>query len=190
LKIILASSSPRRLNLLSKEGFRFEVIHPEVDERYHDSETPEDYVRRLAHLKAKTVAVDDSLVIGADTVVVLGNEFLNKPDSKLEARVILEKLSGNIHTVYTGIGLVCSECGRESADYDKTIVHFNILTEAAILKYIESGEPLDKAGAYGIQGMGSFLVKKIEGELDTVIGFPMKLLRKMLEVHRECLNKI
>jgi len=190
LKIILASSSPRRLNLLSEEGFQFEVVHPEVDEKCHDSEAPEDYVRRLAHLKAKNVSIDNSLAIGADTVVVLGNEFLNKPNSKPEAKVILEKLSGKTHTVYTGISLVCSECGRESADYDKTIVHFNILTETAILKYIESGEPLDKAGAYGIQGMGSFLVKKIEGELDTVIGFPMKLLRKMFEVHRECLSKI
>ncbi len=188
MKIILASSSPRRLNLLLEEGFQFEVIHPDVDEKRLENETPDDYVCRLAHTKAKSIARDDSLVIGADTVVILGEEFLNKPSSKVEAQVILEKLSGNIHTVYTGVSLVCSKCGGEEVAYDKTNVHFNILTKPAISKYIDSGEPLDKAGAYGIQGIGSFLVKNIDGELDTVIGFPMKLFRKMIEVHRDCLN--
>jgi septum formation protein len=188
LKIILASSSPRRLNLLMQEGYQFEVIPPEVDEMRLPKEPPSDYVCRLAMAKADTIKRPDSLIIGADTVVVLGDEFLQKPNNKIEAKSILEKLSGNIHTVYTGLAIICTACGRKNVSYDNTIVHFNILTEAAILEYIDTGEPLDKAGAYGIQGMGSFLVKKIEGELNTVIGFPIKLFKKMLEDHRECLK--
>jgi septum formation protein len=189
LKIVLASSSPRRLNLLLKEGYEFEVVHPDVDEKRISGEHPDDYVRRLALAKAETAIANDSLVIGADTAVVLDDEFLNKPASKAEAKMILEKLSGRVHMVYTGLALICSECGRRQTDFDRTIVHFNFLTEPAILKYIDSGEPLDKAGAYGIQGMGSFLVKKIDGELDTVIGFPIKLFRRMVEEHRKCLEK-
>ncbi|MCP4581652.1 MAG: septum formation protein Maf [candidate division Zixibacteria bacterium] len=190
MKVVLASSSPRRFKLLSEEGFEFKVVPPEIDETKIGDELPEDYVCRLARSKAQAIDNGDSLVIGADTVVVLGDEFLNKPASKLEARVTLEKLSGQTHVVYTGLCLVCSNCGRTNVDYDKTTVHFNVLTNSAILEYIESGEPLDKAGAYGIQGMGAFLVNKIDGHLDTVIGFPMSLLRKMLEGHRECLKKV
>jgi septum formation protein len=189
MKIILASSSPRRLKLLTGHGYNPQVITPRVDESRIGDEDPAKYVTRLALAKAKSVKAEGALVIGADTVVVLNSEFLNKPLSRSDARQILMKLSGRTHRVYTGIGLVCPVCGLSSADYDSTAVYFNDLTEAAILEYIESGEPLDKAGAYGIQGMGSFLVKKIEGELDTVIGLPMKLFNKMIEVHQECLSK-
>jgi septum formation protein len=188
LKIVLASSSPRRLKLLSDEGFEFRAIPPDIDEKRLDRESPEKYVCRLAEAKARAINNGDSLVIGADTVVVLGDEFLNKPASALDAKLILEKLSGRSHEVYTGISLICSGCGRVNTDFDSTEVRFNVLTEAAILEYINSGEPLDKAGAYGIQGMGSFLVKEIAGELDTVIGFPLKLFRKMIEEHRQCLQ--
>jgi len=189
MKIILASSSPRRLKLLTDQNYKIEVISPVVEESRLEAEKPAQYVTRLALAKARSIVANDALIIGADTVVVLNSEFLNKPRSMIEAKQILLKLSGRVHQVYTGIGLVCTACGSASADYDSTIVHFNDLTETAIMEYIESGEPMDKAGAYGIQGMGSFLVKKIEGELDTVIGFPMKLFKNMLEVHRECLNK-
>ena len=126
---------------------------------------------------------------GPDTVVVLGNEFLNKPETETEAKIILEKLSGKSHTVYTGLCIFCSGCGKAQSAFDKTRVQFNDLTEDAILQYIKTGEPMDKAGAYGIQGMGSFLVNNIQGELDTVIGLPRKLLSEMIEEHRECLNK-
>lgn len=190
MKIVLASSSPRRLNLLLKEGFHIEVVHPAVDESRVGDESPPEYISRLAQKKANHVATENSLTVGADTVVVLNNEFLNKPTSVSEAKMTLAKLSGNTHTVYTGLSLVCSECGRTDSGFDKTIVHFNVLTESAIIRYIETGEPMDKAGAYGIQGMGSFLVKRIEGELDTVVGFPMKLFKKMIEVHRKCLGKV
>jgi septum formation protein len=188
LKIILASSSPRRLSLLLQEGYNFEVIPPEVDETRLPHESPSDYVCRLALAKASEIKREQALIVGADTVVVLGDEFLQKPANKLEAKYILEKLSGRVHSVYTGLAVICSACGKQNVSYDNTLVHFNILTEAAILRYIESGEPMDKAGAYGIQGMGSFLVNKIEGELNTVIGFPTKLFRKILEDHSQCLK--
>lgn len=164
------------------------MVHPEVDESRFDNEYPADYVCRVAAAKAKFALKPGNLTIGADTAVVLGKEFLLKPANRPEAKMILEKLSGKEHFVYTGLALACSACGREHVEYDRTIVHFNVLTEKAILQYIDTGEPMDKAGAYGIQGMGSFLVKKIEGELDTVVGFPLKLFRKMLEEHRECLK--
>jgi len=188
LKIILASSSPRRFKLLSDEGFEFRVVPPDIDEKRLDRELPQNYVCRLAEAKARAINNGDSLVIGADTVVVLGDEFLNKPTSEVEAGLILKKLSGRKHVVFTGLSIICAGCGRVNTDFDSTEVFFNVLTEAAILEYINSGEPLDKAGAYGIQGMGSFLVKEIDGELDTVIGFPLKLFRKMIEEHRECLQ--
>jgi septum formation protein len=188
LKIVLASSSPRRLSLLTQHGYEFEVVHPQIDESRFEGENAADYVRRLASAKARFAVAENTLTIGADTSVVLDNEFLNKPANKPEAKLILEKLSGRIHEVYTGLAIICSACHKEQCDYDKTFVSFNILTERSIMQYIETGEPMDKAGAYGIQGMGSFLVKKIDGELDTVIGFPLKLFRKMIEEHRECLK--
>ena len=175
---------------MADEGLEFQVIAPDIDEKRISHESPRDYVCRLAEAKARAINNGDSLVIGADTVVVLGDEFLNKPASELEAKLILEKLSGRTHVVFTGLSLVCAGCGRTNTAFDSTKVHFNVLTETAILKYIKSGEPLDKAGAYGIQGMGSFLVKEITGELDTVIGFPIKLFRKMIEEHRQCLQRV
>lgn len=190
MKLILASSSPRRIELLSEAGYTFETAVPRLDETRLDDEPPDQYVCRLALEKARAVRVDSTVVIGADTVVVLGDEFLTKPSSRRQAKEILQKLSGKRHIVYTGVAVACSSCGRQHADYDKTVVHFNSLTEPDILRYIDSGEPLDKAGAYGIQGMGSFLVRGIEGELDTVIGLPMKLLRKMLKEHHQCLSRI
>lgn len=188
MKIVLASSSPRRLKLLLKEGYQFDVVKPVVDESRINFEAPEIYVRRLAKAKAATVENPEALVIGADTVVVLGDEFLHKPADKNEAFAILRKLSGNSHIVYTGLAIKCPVCRKIDDDFDSTIVVFNDLTDEAIIEYIESGEPMDKAGAYGIQGMGSFLVKTIKGEIDTVIGFPTKLFRKMLEVHGRCLK--
>lgn len=161
---------------------------PSIDEGRLPNEPPWDYVQRLALAKARSIMRAGDLIIGADTVVVLGDELLNKPLTKEEAKSILEKLSSKTHAVYTGLGILCPVCEREDSGYDKTVVHFNRLTEAEIIKYIESGEPMDKAGAYGIQGMGSFLVERIEGELDTVIGLPRRLLKRMLEEHKQCLK--
>jgi septum formation protein len=186
MKLILASSSPRRRKILTDQGYKFEIVKPEVDESRLNGEPPDRYVQRVAKLKANAVNSTDSVVIGADTVVVLNNEFLTKPDSPEHAKDILHKLSGQGHTVYTGLCLKCGICGSTKTDFDSTKVYFNVLTDKAILEYIESGEPLDKAGAYGIQGMGSFLVNRVEGSVDTVIGFPVELFRKMIEEHESC----
>lgn len=190
MKIVLASSSPRRLSLLSEAGYEFDIQHPEVNEDRLENEPPDKYVCRLAQAKAQAITNGESITIGADTVVVLGGEFLTKPESEADAKAILEKLSGKPHMVYTGVSVICTVCGKTNTDYDATKVQFNVLTEKDILEYIKTGEPMDKAGAYGIQGMGSFLVRHYDGELDTVIGLPRKLLRRLLEEHRECLKKV
>ncbi len=183
LKIVLASGSPRRQKLLSEMGYDFEVVTPVIPEKNTPGEAPQDYVKRLSRLKAESVALKypDSLIVGADTVVVLERRILGKPESKSEAKSMLELLSGKTHAVFTGLSLIVLEKDIATSDFDSTEVTFNKLSPEDINHYVESGEPLDKAGAYGIQGMGSFLVDNYDGELDTVIGFPSKLFETMYE---------
>jgi len=191
LKMILASGSPRRRELLSGLGYDFAVIAPDIDELLNDGEKPEEHVMRLALAKAMLVAQDhpDELVIGADTIVVLGERILGKPSSPQEAISMLNFLSGKAHTVYTGLALAVFGDDIIKSDFDKTRVVFNQLNNTDIANYVASGEPLDKAGAYGIQGMGSFLVKQFDGEFDTVIGFPSKLFLKLYEEVVSCRNR-
>jgi septum formation protein len=181
-KIILASGSPRRKELLSRLGYEFQVVAADVDERPLADEHPVANVLRLSLAKARQVAAvhPDDLIIGADTIVVLGKAILNKPASPDEAISMLETLSGKAHIVYTGLSLMIKSEKIQKSDYDATTVVFNDLDNNSIKRYVASGEPLDKAGAYGIQGMGSFLVHHYEGEFDTVIGFPTKLFTRML----------
>lgn len=188
MKIILASGSPRRQKLLSALGYDFEVVTPVVREENMPGESPEDHVKRLSRLKAESVArqYPDSLVVGADTIVVLDGRILGKPKSKGEAKSMLELLSDKTHIVYTGLSMIISTTDIVRSEYDSTRVTFNKLSPEDIDRYLESGESLDKAGAYGIQGMGSFLVDSYDGELDTVIGFPSKLFKKMYEEVRSC----
>jgi len=191
IKMILASGSPRRKELLSKLGYEFNVIAPDIDETVIDGESPEQHVMRLALAKAMAVAENnpDDLVIGADTIVVLGERILGKPSSEDDAISILTLLSGKAHIVYTGLALTLFGDEIIKSDFDKTRVVFNPLNHTDIVGYVASGEPLDKAGAYGIQGMGSFLVKNYDGEFDTVIGFPTKLFSKMYEEVVSCRNR-
>ena len=191
VKMILASGSPRRKELLTRLGYDFNIIAPEIDENILDGENPEQHVMRLALGKAMNVAQNNpaDLVIGADTVVVLGEKILGKPSSPDEAIAMLTLLSGKAHTVYTGLALVLFDEEIIKSDFDKTRVVFNPLNKADIASYVASGEPLDKAGAYGIQGMGSFLVKNYDGEFDTVIGFPTKLFSKMYGEVDSCRNR-
>jgi septum formation protein len=181
LKMVLASSSPRRREILSKLGYVFEVLAPDLDESQIQDETPAEHVLRLSQAKAERVAYrnPDDLVIGADTIVVLDNRILGKPLSPGEAGEMLNQLSGRMHTVYTGLSLIINCENITKTDYDATKVVFNELRDDDIQRYVASGEPLDKAGAYGIQGMGSFLVNHYEGEFDTVIGFPTKLFERL-----------
>ncbi|MEE8418245.1 MAG: Maf family protein [candidate division Zixibacteria bacterium] len=188
MKIVLASGSPRRQKLLSEMGYDFEVVTPVIPEKNTPGEAPQDFVKRLSRLKAESVALKypDSLIVGADTVVVLERRILGKPESKSEAKSMLELLSGKTHTVFTGLSMIVLEKDITTSDFDSTEVTFNKLSPEDINRYVESGEPLDKAGAYGIQGMGSFLVDNYDGELDTVIGFPSKLFKTMYEGVLSC----
>ena len=190
IKMILASGSPRRRELLSRLGYEFNVLSADIDEYLLDGESPDQHVMRLALAKAIEIAQNnpDDLVIGADTIVVLGERILGKPSSAEEAISMLTLLSGKAHIVYTGLALVFFGEQIIKTDFDKTRVVFNTLNREDIIGYVASGEPLDKAGAYGIQGMGSFLVKNYDGEFDTVIGFPTKLFSKMYEEVVSCRN--
>jgi len=181
-KFVLGSSSPRRAELLRKAGISFEVVVPENINEEQISADPVSHVLELSRKKAENVAkkVRDSIILGADTIVVLDGEILGKPKDSDEAFKMLKKLSGMEHKVYTGISLVDKDKGRVLSGYQLTKVKFNQLKDKEIKDYIDTGEPLDKAGAYGIQGMGNFLVEKIEGDLDNVIGLPLRKLEELL----------
>ena len=180
-KLILASSSPRRAELLTAIGLEFEIVPSHVQERPHPDEPPGDYITRLA--RAKVVAVarqrDAGLLIGGDTVVVLDGVLLEKPASDIEARRMLQELSGRWHAVLTGVALFDAATHREVVDYEKTLVRFARLTQREIDWYVESGEPMDKAGAYGIQGLAAMFVEEIAGNYSNVVGLPLPLVYRL-----------
>ena len=181
--LILASSSPRRRQILSDADVRFEIRIPANANEESASPHPAEHVLSVSRAKAESVSpqIIEGIILGADTIVVLGDKILGKPLDKKEAFAILSKLSGKTHTVYTGMTLINKSNGKILSDYDSTEVTFNRLEENKIESYIETGEPMDKAGAYGIQGMGAFLVKEIKGNLDNVIGLPTEKLKEMLK---------
>ncbi|MGI6173171.1 MAG: Maf family protein [Christensenellales bacterium] len=180
LDLILASTSARRRELLAKMGYSFSVVSVEVDET---SDAPAfDRVRLLAERKARSAAkISDGIVIGADTMVVLGGEILGKPRDAKDAFRMLHMLSGQTHVVATGVCVINTKTGREIGSVDKTYVTFRELTEEEILAYIDSGDPMDKAGAYGIQNGAGAFVTKVEGSIDNVSGLPTEMLAKMIE---------
>ncbi len=173
--LILASQSPRRRYLLEQAGLTFAVIPSDFDEGSVLLANPADYVKTLAEAKADEVArkYPDSWVIGADTIVTIGNAILGKPGDPREARQMLERLSGQSHFVYTGYSIVCKNKHTRVSDAIKTDVQFKDLTQDEIDWYIQTGEPFDKAGAYAIQGMGTFLVRRIHGSYTNVVGLPV-----------------
>ena len=181
-KLILASSSPRRKEILQREEIEFEIIHPSDIVEETLTADPVEHVLILSREKAESVSSEagPGIILGADTVVVLDGEIMGKPTDPKDAFAILKKLSGRTHRVYTGLTLLNKYNEKTISDYDCTEVRFNRLEEQKITVYIATGEPMDKAGAYGIQGMGSFLVEKINGNLDNVIGLPTGKLREML----------
>ena len=181
-KLILASRSPRRADILTREKVEFVVIIPPDVEGGEASSDPVEHVLSLSRAKAENVAgqVENAIVLGADTIVVLDGEILGKPRDKENAFSTLKKLSGRMHRVYTGVTLVNKYNGEAASDYDVTEVKFNPLDDQKIRDYIATEEPMDKAGAYGIQGMGGFLVESIGGSLDNVIGLPTGKLKEML----------
>ena len=186
-KLILASASPRRAEILRKAGFDFEVVPVYADESPRPDEAATDYVRRLAEEKARTAArqlakdaVDDfTFIIGADTVVVIGSEILGKPSSPANAREMLRRLSGKTHDVYSGLAVLQGNGSAHTA-VEKTRVTFQPLSEEEIENYIASGEPFDKAGAYAIQGRGGKFISRIEGCYFNVMGLPLARLYSLL----------
>jgi septum formation protein len=171
MTLILASQSPRRSELLRNAGIAVEVIPAEVDESVEPGETAEHYVRRIARDKVR--AVRGQLVLGADTVVVVQNEILGKPVDEEDAARMLRLLSGREHLVITGICLK----GRETVvDHETTRVWFAELTLREIREYVASGEPMDKAGGYAIQGLASKFVERIEGSYSNVVGLPVAMV--------------
>lgn len=179
-KLILASGSPRRKELLSTAGLEFDVIVADVDEKIPDGAEPQEVVMSLAMQKAQAVAdlYLDCTVIGADTVVVNGGEILGKPKSEQNAAEMLAALSGKIHKVCTGVAIIK---GKKIKNFcETTEVEFHVLTEKQINDYVKTGEPMDKAGAYGIQGRGCVLVKRISGDYFNVVGLPVSRVYREL----------
>ena len=184
MDIILASASPRRAQLLTQLGLTFTVRAAEINEDAVTAETPAALVETLARQKGEAVlaaAPQGSLVIAADTVVVLDGEILGKPRDEQEAVAMLTRLSGRLHTVYTGLAvLVSGDAARCAVTHEAAAVRFRALTEREILRYVQTGEPLDKAGAYGIQEYGATLVERVEGDYFAVVGLPLCRLTVVL----------
>jgi septum formation protein len=177
-EIILGSGSPRRVKLLKETGIPFQQIIPDLEEQQLPNEQPYVFAERLAQDKALLICKklkDNQIVVGCDTIVVLDDEVLGKPTDEDDAFNILSLLAGRRHVVCTALALA-DRSGIMVSGYETTSVLFNNISPEQIKNYIASREPMDKAGAYGIQGMGAFLVDSIDGNLDTVVGFPRKLL--------------
>lgn len=191
MEIILASGSPRRRELLERMGIReFTVISPDADESLKEGLTPAEQVERLSRLKAEAVAARagaDALIIAADTVVALDGAILGKPADKEEAFQMLSALSGVRHQVYTGVTVTRN--GKTLTRHQVTSVEFRTLETEEVELYIATGECMDKAGAYGIQGYGALLVEGIHGDYYNVVGLPVACLSRMLkEFGVDCLK--
>ena len=174
-QIILASQSPRRKYLLEQAGIIFTVKPADVKEEIRSSEPPEAYVKRLSREKAKNIADchPSAWVIGADTIVVVDNQILEKPKNSSQAKQMLGKLSNREHSVFTGVSICCKDAGKNISFTVKTNVLFKELSNPEIEWYVNTDEPFDKAGAYAIQGLGTFLVKSIQGSYTNVVGLPV-----------------
>lgn len=173
--IVLASASPRRQELLTQIGVRFDVRIPDVDESPSDGEEPVEYVRRLASAKAEAVtASPDELIIAADTTVDVGSVILGKPLDDVDATAMLRRLSGRTHHVHTGVAVRLGD--QEFVEVCTTAVTFIELDETTVDWYVSTGEPIGKAGSYAIQGAGAVLVSSIDGSVSNVIGLPLHLV--------------
>ncbi|HEU4724312.1 MAG TPA: Maf family protein [Candidatus Eisenbacteria bacterium] len=186
-RLLLASRSPRRADLLRLVGAHFDVSPADVDERALPDERAEAHVLRLAEAKARAAAdgVDgDTLILGADTVVTLDRAILGKPADEAEAKRMLASLSGRIHEVWTGLFLYDAAHARGVGEAVRSIVKFSSLAADEIERYVATGEPLDKAGAYAVQGYGAAYVEAIEGSYTNVVGLPLGHLRHLLRLAR------
>lgn len=180
-QITLASGSPRRREIMEMLGLTFEVRPSNLDEDARtDCVEPRHYALAQAVCKLQSVPVEHGIVIAADTIVVLGDKILNKPTDTDDALRILKTLAGQTHHVHTALALRDADAGRHVGNVATSRVTFRKLTDDQLREYIASGEPMDKAGAYGIQGMGELLVDRLDGSLSNVIGFPVFMFAKLL----------
>ncbi|MDF1501581.1 Maf family protein [Roseisolibacter sp. H3M3-2] len=172
-RVVLASQSPRRRDLLDLIGVAHEVRPADVDESVRDGEAPDAYTQRLAREKAAVVAAlePDAVVVAADTTVVIDGEILGKPADAAEAEAMVRRLAGRAHEVYTGIAV--RRGAREASAVERVRVTFRALSEAEVRAYVATGEPMDKAGAYGIQGYGATIVERIDGDYFAVMGLSL-----------------
>jgi len=176
---ILASASPRRVELLQQIGLQFSVSPSDIDERLFDDERPGDYVQRLAIEKARVQIAQDQLVIAADTIVLIDKSILGKPLDKAQGLEMLMRLSGRSHQVMTGVALAGS--GRLITQTVVSTVRFKAFDRAFAERYWASGEPKDKAGSYGVQGLGAVFIEHLEGSYSNVMGLPLFETAQMLE---------
>ena len=181
MRLILASGSPRRSQILETLGLEFTVMPADVDETRHPEEPPDEYVVRVAAAKANAVAEPGAVVIGCDTAVVHEGRVMGKPGHPQEARAMLRTLQGTVHEVFTGMAVTGWDEGPVThATLDVSAVEFLPLTDDEIRDYVDTGEPMDKAGSYALQGLGGLFVKRVDGSPFTVIGLPIHLLPRML----------
>lgn len=181
MDVILASGSPRRAALLESIRLTFRVVVPDVDESRLPDEEPDHYVERVARLKASVVDEPDALVIAADTTVVHEGRVLGKPEHPGEARTMLSRLSGDVHAVFTGVAVAVD--GAMSSVVDRSLVRMVEMTDDEIDRYVATGEPIDKAGSYALQGIGGMFVESVEGSASNVIGLPLHVTARLLRAH-------
>lgn len=182
-KLILASQSPRRRELLKLICEDFEIRPDNSPEKADKSLPPHEFVSALSMEKCKNIAKvsdENKIVIGADTVVAAEGKILGKPSDRQDAENMLKLLSGNIHSVYTGVTVMCRAKNKTVTFFEKTDVYFYELSEDEIKSYVRTNEPMDKAGSYGIQGKGALFVKKIDGDYGNVVGLPVARLARVL----------
>lgn len=177
-RVILASRSPRRRELLTLIGVPHEVRPAEIDERYIPGESPRVHAERLAREKAAAIGDRDAVVIGSDTIVVVDGDVLGKPADDADAARMLEHLAGRTHTVMTAVAVAWR--GRLESAVEEVAVTFHPLTSGDIARYVATREPMDKAGAYGIQGYGATIVQRVDGDYFAVMGLPLQRLLQLL----------
>jgi len=182
-KLLLASASPRRAEILRAVGWPFETLSADIDETFLQGESAEDAVKRLALEKAEAAASKQqtrTLVLGADTTVVVDSVILAKPQDDVDARRMLRLLSGRWHDVLTGVALVrAGDDERRAVAYERTQVRFCAMSDEEIDWYVRSGEPMDKAGAYAVQGRAALFIEEIRGDYWNVVGLPLRLVYKL-----------
>jgi septum formation protein len=181
LRLILASTSPRRRELLVSLGISFEVVSPEIDEHRHPNEEPYDYVSRLARAKAEAALTPNAVVVAADTVVVIDGHVLGKPGHPEEAMSMLRRLGSTTHEVLTGVAVArITDIVQVVTAVDSTLVKFLPMTDEEIVDYVGTGEPMDKAGAYALGGLGAIFVEAVHGSPSSVIGLPLHTTARLL----------